>query len=438
MTVAINEPVTWKPVSSEQERFLSSSADEALFGGAAGAGKSDCLVMEALRQISNPRYNGILFRRTYPMLEGADGLIMRTQRWYPSFGGNYNISKHLWSFPTGARIYLAHLEHETDVMNYQGWQLQFIGFDELTHFLETQYLFMFSRNRADDNSNLRCYIRSGTNPGNIGHEWVKKRFITSGVTRKLGYFIRQNNKDIRVDKNHPDAKSRIFIPAKATSNPKLTHTYIANLRQLDETERLRQEEGDWDAGMLEDRIYANFSYDENVTIDAEYDPSFPIMWGVDDGYSNARHIVLAQERPMQGKPDRICIFAEYHETQRLASQSIQDIAEYGYPQPELIYYDPAAVQFAAECNNLGLSTWAGYNNIHEGVKVVRRMIRDHNGERRLQIHPRCEHTIESLSGLIRDRKSEKGGDPVPLKNGLDHGADATRYLIATRHYTPEN
>src|SRR5690349_6763753 len=95
----------WRPHAGQQIKFLSSSAFEALFGGSAGPGKSDCLVMEASRQIDNPRYNGILFRRTFTRLEGADGLIARSERWYPGYGGRYNAQKHFWKFPSGARIY---------------------------------------------------------------------------------------------------------------------------------------------------------------------------------------------------------------------------------------------------------------------------------------------------------------------------------------------
>lgn len=438
MTIANNETFEWRPVSREQERFLSSPADEALFGGAAGAGKSDCLVIEALRQIYHPRFNGIIFRRTFPMLEGADGIIARTKIWYPAFGGSYNSSRHVWTFPSGAKIFLGHLEHEDDVTIYQSWQLQYIAFDELTHFTQFQYLYMFSRNRADVDSGLRCYIRNGTNPGGIGHEWVKKRFITSGVTNKIGYFTKVNNKDTRVEKSHPDAKSRTFIPAKVTSNPKISRDYLTNLRQLDEVDRQRLEDGDWDAGSLEDRIYPYWSHEENVTIEADYDPAYPVYWTVDDGFSNPRVILLLQERPCQGKPDRICVFQEYYKTLQLANNSIKEVIEWGYPVPEMVYYDPESPQFAAECHTFGLTTRRAFNKIHEGVKVVRRFILSHNGERLLQVHPRCERLIEAIPAYQKDKKNVKGGDPEPLKDGNDHPCDALRYYIASKWWTPQD
>lgn len=457
MTIATIPPQDnvkeWRPVSKEQERFLSSPAFEAFFGGAAGGGKSDCLVIEALRQIDNPHYNGIIFRRTFKMLEAAGGIIQRTQAWYPYFGGRYNIAKHVWEFPSGARIYISHMEHEDNKTDHQGAEYAYIAFDELTQFTESQYLYLFSRCRANVDYGLRAYIRSAGNPGGIGHLWVKKRFITSGITNKIAWFVRERDKDgkakdIRADKAHIDAKSRVFFPALAKSNPKLSYEYIATLRAMDETDRARLEDGDWNAGLSEDRVYPRFSYEHNVSDSADYVPGYPIFWSVDDGYSNPRCILLWQERPYDGKPDRLCCFAEYYVTQELAATSIENILANvdsfsnqlfpeKYPLPEMIYFDPESPSFGAECRVRGLYTWGAFNKIHEGVKTVRRFICDHNQERRLMIHPRCENAVESMANLQRDKKNEKGGDPIPLKDGTEHAADSVRYFIATRYYSPD-
>lgn len=450
MTVAINPDVReWRPVSREQERFLASPAYEAFFGGAAGGGKSECLVVEALRQVANPYYNAVIFRRTFKMLEAAGGIIQRTHQWYPHYGGIYNISKHYWQFPSGSRIYVAHMEHEENKTDYQGAEYAFIGFDELTQFTESQYLYLFSRCRVAVDTGLRAYIRSAGNPGGIGHAWVKKRFIRSGVTNKIAHFTRIKNKDGLVDKSHPDAKSRTFIPAKASSNPMLSYDYIASLRQMDEIDRQRLEDGDWDAGLLEDRIYPRFSDDYNVSVNADYIPGFPVYWSVDDGYTNPRCILLWQERPYEGKPDRLCCFAEYYVTQELAATSINNIIKnmdsmgnqlfpMQYPKPEFVYYDPESPSFGAECNALGIDSWGAFNNIHEGHKTVRRFICDHNNERRLIFHPHCEVAIESIANLQKDKKNEKGGDTMHLKDGKEHAADSVRYFISTRHYHPES
>lgn len=424
----------WKPVSKEQERFLSSPADEALFGGAAGGGKTDCLVMEALRQIANPRYNGILFRRTFPELTTADGIERRTLNWYPAYGGRYNASKHVWTFPSAAQIFLGHIQHEKDVSDYQSAQFGYIGFDELTHFTLYQYTYMFSRNRADIDSGVRCYVRVGTNPGGTGHRWVKKRFVNAGIINKIGWFAKIADVDTPVGRNYPYAKSRTFIPALLASNPMLGQDYIANLRMLDSVTQKQLEKGDWDAEARDDLIYPDFSDEHNVDIDADYDPNYPLYWAEDDGYTNPRCILLIQVRPFKGKPDRVIVFREYYKSHQLSEQSINEVIGWGYPYPDLLYHDPAAAEFGATAVSLGLNTWGGYNNVAEGIKVVRRFILDGNGERRLVISPRCENLIDSLQSYKKNNESkqEAGGDPVPLKDGTEHAADALRYFLATR------
>jgi hypothetical protein len=424
----------WKPISNEQERFLSSPADEALFGGAAGGGKTDCLCMEALRQVANPRYNGILFRRTFPEITMADGIESRTLNWYPAYGGRYNASRHVWSFPSGAKVFLGHLQHEKDVADYQSAQFGYIGFDELTHFSLYQYIYMFSRNRADIGSGVRCYVRGGTNPGGAGHKWVKSRFVNAGIINKIGFFAKINGVDTPVSRNHPYAKSRTFIPALLSSNPMLGADYRSNLRMLDPITQKQLEQGDWDAENRDDLIYPDFSDEFNVDIDADYDPQYPVFWGMDDGYTNPRCILLIQVRPFKGKPDRVIVFREYYRSHQLSAQSIDEVVEWGFPPPELLYYDPAAAEFGATAVSMGLNTWGGYNNIAEGIKVVRRFILDGNGERRLIISPRCENLIDSLQSYKKntDSKQEQGGDPIPLKDGSEHASDGLRYFLATR------
>jgi phage terminase large subunit len=420
----------WRPFAGAQTAFLASPAFEALFGGAAGPGKTECLIMEALRQIANPRYNAILFRRTFPELEGADGLIARSHNWYPAFGGKYNDNKHRWEFPAGARIYFGHLQRDDDVNLYQSWQLQYIGFDELTHFTERQYLYLFSRCRADVGSGLRCYVRAATNPGGVGHTWVKRRFITSDVRNKVRYFARLDDKDTAVDRFHPDARSRVFIPATHKDNPLISPEYVANLRQMDAVERARLEAGDWDAAYT-DGIYANWSL-ANIDADrAEYNPALPVYWAVDDGYKNPRVVLLCQRHDNGA----IGVFYEYYKSQQLFDQTTNDLLALPYPRPAMAIHDPAAAEFAAHLQSAGVMTYPADNDVSEGIKAVRDYICDGQGIRSLFVHPRCEKLIEELPGYAWQATGiTAGGDPKPVKEN-DHTCDAIRYLIKTP-YSP--
>ena len=137
--------IVWKP-QPKQAAFMRRCEDEALYGGAAGGGKSDALVIEALRQVDVPHYRGLIVRKTYPQLSE---LIDKTMQYYrlafPK--ARYNASSHVWTFPSGAKIYFWSMFRTQDKHNYQGKAFDFIGVDELTHFTWEEYSYLMSRNR---------------------------------------------------------------------------------------------------------------------------------------------------------------------------------------------------------------------------------------------------------------------------------------------------
>ncbi len=237
--------VIWSP-QPRQKIFMQRRENEALYGGAAGGGKSDCAIAEALRQVHIPHYRGLILRKTYPQLSE---MVDRSHEIYlPSFpDAKYNEQKHSWTFPSGAKIYFGAMQHTKDRTNYQGKRYDFIDFDELTHFTWDEYSYLFSRNRPNG-PGTRCYIRAQANPGGIGHGWVKERFITPAppmtpIWDDVKIVFPDGRSEVR-------RRSRIFIPSSIFDNKILMQNdpeYITRLASLPENEKRALLYGDWDS-----------------------------------------------------------------------------------------------------------------------------------------------------------------------------------------------
>jgi len=234
----------WKP-HRRQEEFLQipHSIFEAFFGGAAGPGKTEALMMLPIAYgfYKHPNFKGILLRRTHTDLEKE--IILRSQEYYPLTGGKYNEQKKRWRWPSGAVMQFGYAQYEKDIRNYDSAEYNYIAFDELTHFTEFQYMYLaFSRGRSSD-PDLPSIVRSASNPGNIGHGWVRKRFIEPAKEgRKI---LEEEVTDITGRKT---INKRIFIPASATDNPTLLKNdpgYLARMEMLPEAERRSKIYGDW-------------------------------------------------------------------------------------------------------------------------------------------------------------------------------------------------
>lgn len=231
----------------KQSEYLELTTLEALYGGAAGGGKSDALLMAALQYAHVPGYDALILRRTFRDLNLPDAIMARSHEWLRGTAAKWNDRDKRWRFPRGGSLTFGYLDTDKDKYQYQGAALQFIGFDELTQFPEGWYRYLFSRLRklkslAASRIPLRC--RAATNPGGIGHEWVRRRF-------GLG-------KDLKPVEGRP------FIPALLADNPSIDEeSYRLSLAELDHTTRLQLEQGVWirDAGGL---VYSGFDEARNV------------------------------------------------------------------------------------------------------------------------------------------------------------------------------
>jgi predicted phage terminase large subunit-like protein len=215
---------------------------EVMYGGAAGGGKSDWLLAEAARYVDVAGYSALLLRTTYPQLSQADGLIERSKEWFAGFA-TWKEADKKWTFPSGATIAFGHIQHENDKYNFHSGAWQFIGVDELTQFTKTKYTYMFSRLRRPSQMTGRALadvplrMRGASNPGGIGHQWVKERFPIGGRTPE---HVREH---------------RWFVPAKLDDNPHLDREeYVKSLAQLHPFERKQLLDGDWDVRPIGSRF----------------------------------------------------------------------------------------------------------------------------------------------------------------------------------------
>lgn len=363
------------PQPGSQERFLASKADIVFYGGEAGSSKTAGLVLEGLRCHDIPKSGGIMFRRTSPQLEGPGSLWELMREWYPALGARMTESPVFKAvFPCGATVQLGHLQYEATKLAHQGKGYSFIGFDELTHFTEGQFWYLFSRCRST--SGVRSYIRATMNPD--PDSWVKKmiewwldergeyaRPERSGVIR---YFYRINetlvwgNTSDELRALHPEQEdpptSFTFILGKLSDNKillKLDPGYRARLMALPLVDRERLlgkgQGGNWRikpaAGLyfrrgwfkVIDVLPANDqivqwvrAWDKAATQPTAENPDPAWTRGVKMGITRSGRIVVAHLESLRGSPQRVLATMQNiakQDTQRTKVCIWQDPAQAG-------------------------------------------------------------------------------------------------------------
>lgn len=280
-----NITINYQP-TEKQKLFHASHANEILYGGAAGGGKTKAIVMDALfRCLRSPGTTACIFRRTYQELEDTD--IKEAQASYPEGLATYNAGRHEYRLVNGSKILFRHCENAADRFKYSGIEIQFMYFDELTAFEQVVYDFLKTRLRAKKALGVTPIIRSASNPGNIGHGWVKKMFVDAGPYMSI------QTQEIYSETLHKSKKIRTqYIPSLAMENPFITDDYIFELEQKPPALRAALLNGDWDS--FEGMVFTEFRNDPehyedrlwtHVIAPFEIPLDWPRYFAFDHGYS---------------------------------------------------------------------------------------------------------------------------------------------------------
>ena len=405
-------------VTGKQMQFIRSTAFETLFGGAAGGGKSYAQLIDALVfALTYPRSRQLMLRRTFPELRRS--LIQVSLDLYPSECAVYKESTHRWIFSNQSIIEFGFCDSENDVTKYQSAEYDVIRFDELTHFTEFQFTYLLSRIRGVNGYPKQ--VKSSTNPGGVGHHWVKERYIDRLIPGE-------------------ESGGRLFLPARVADNTFLMERdpdYISRLNMLDEQSRRALLNGEWD--LFEGQYFPEFSRDIHVREMPEIPPDWrrylAIDYGLDmlaalwialDGtgtawvyrevyqsglvISEAAQRILAAELPGERIDQRLAppdLFARRQETGRSA---VEIFAEHG------LYFDKAA------------------GDRIQGWYALKEYLHPYRGEQgeltaKLHISPQCRNLIRTLPALQYD--PNRPNDTAVQPHELTHAPDALRYFTAT-------
>lgn len=447
--------ITYQP-TAKQKLFHASNANEILYGGAAGGGKTKAIVMDALfRCLKSPGTTACIFRRTYQELEDTD--IKEAQASYPEGLATYNAGRHEFRLVNGSKILFRHCENAADRFKYSGIEIQFMYFDELTAFEQVVYDFLKTRLRAKKALGVVPIIRSASNPGNIGHGWVKKMFVDAGPYMSI------QTQEIYSETLHKTKVIRTqYIPSLAMENPFITDDYIFELEQKPPALRAALLNGDWDS--FEGQVFTEFVNDPEHYVDRirthviepfEIPMDWPRYFAFDHGYSKPfacqwwasdfqGRLYLYREwygcKPRQANvglelsPSEIVegiLSREEEETKNnLHIDRVADPAIFDKSRGDSVA-DQMAPGFNGRKQGV-LFSRGDHSRMPGKMQVHERLRFDENGKPGMYIFKNCYDWIRTVPNLPYSSKKPEDID----SEAEDHDYDAMRYLFMDHPVAP--
>lgn len=429
----------------KQVLFHYAEAEEVFYGGAAGGGKSYAILWDAVAKAQEYKNIRIaIFRRTYPELEKS--LIYEFMKDIPSNWYKYSKNEHKAIFySTGSVIEFNHCQYEHDVFKFQSAQYDYLYFDELTHFTEFIYTYLATRVRKTNSQGFTPQIKSASNPGNIGHLWVKKRFIKIEDEDGSLIDVEPNAIITREDKETGATYHTQFIPANLSDNEILTGrdpTYRSRLERQDSDTRKALLDGDWD--VFQGQFFKEWRKGIHVCEPFEIPNNWKRFRAMDWGYTNPSCCLWFAVSPDK----RLYVYRELYKTQLTTQVLAQTIDEMSFDvngkREEISYTvaDPSiwsttqfekgeSIAYQLSTNNVSLLK--ADNNRLGGAARVRDYLRvDEDGKPFMQIFSSCFNLVRTLPALVHDDKNPEDVNT----EGEDHAYDALRYGVMS-HVIPK-
>lgn len=400
-------------VTRKQKAFIDATASEVLFGGAAGGGKSYGQVVDALLfALRYPGSKQLILRRTFAELDKS--LIRSSLSLYPREIYSFNQSSHTGRFKNGSIIDFGYCAAEFDVYQYQSAEYDVIRFDELTHFTESQYVYLISRVRGANSYPKQ--VKSSTNPGGIGHGWVKARFVDPSPAG-IGFI-------------GEDGMDRIFIPSLLDDNIFLTEgdpRYRERLLALPERERKALLYGDWN--IFEGQYFTEFDPKKHIVTPFEIPKSWRKYRTIDYGLDRLACLWIATS------PDGVSyVYREFCESNLTISQAADEILK-RTPRDEDIYATLAPPDLwsrsqetgkskAAIFSEFGINFTKTSNDRECGWLAVKELLLGGDGRQSIRFFSVCTEIIKCLPALTVDklRPTDCSNEP----HEITHAPDALR------------